>query len=74
MKRPVLHEVPLDEVVESLVSGRPSVNVTMGAGQWDGLLQAAYDAGHNLIELDDNEVPVKAYRKETVSKNGKRIA
>jgi len=41
-----------------------TINITMSPGQWDKLLQAAYDAGHNLIEVDDNEIPVRAYRKK----------
>jgi len=63
MKRPVLNIVSLDDVMYGLLGGKPSVNITMSQGQWDALLQAAYDAGHNLIELDDNEIPVRAYRK-----------
>jgi hypothetical protein len=61
MKRPVLNEVPLNSTIWG--TGKPSVNITMSAGQWNGFLQAAYDAGHNLIELDEDEVPVRAYRK-----------
>ena len=64
MKRPVLNEMPLNVVMESLLGGKPSVNITMSQGQWDGFLQAAYDADHNLIELDENGIPVKAYRKK----------
>jgi len=63
MKRPVLNIVSLNDVMNGLLGGKPSVNITMSQGQWDALLQAAYDAGHNLIELDDNEIPVRAYRK-----------
>ncbi len=37
--------------------------VTMSPGQWDALLQAAYDARWTLLEVDADEVPVKAYRK-----------
>ena len=62
MKRPELNEVPLSTTI--LRTGKPSNNVTMSVGQWDGFLQAAYDAGYNLIELDDNEVPVRAYRRK----------
>jgi Mlc titration factor MtfA (ptsG expression regulator) len=64
MKRPVLNKVSLDDVVNGLLGGKPSVNITMSPGQWDKLLQAAYDAGHNLIEVDDNGMPVRAYRKK----------
>jgi hypothetical protein len=58
MKRPELNEVPLKTTMSP-----STINITMSPGQWDGLLQAAYDAGHNLIEVDENEIPVKAYRK-----------
>lgn len=62
MKRPNLNEVPLSSTM--LGTGKPSVNVTMSLGQWDDFLQVAYDAGYNLLELDDNEKPVRAYRKD----------
>jgi phosphosulfolactate synthase (CoM biosynthesis protein A) len=63
MKRPVLNKVSLDDVMNGLLGGKPSATVTMSQGQWDRFLQTAYDAGHNLIEVDDNEIPVRAYRK-----------
>jgi len=59
MKRPKLSKVPLHTVMTPA-----TINITMSPGQWDKLLQAAYDAGHNLIEVDDNEIPVRAYRKK----------
>ena len=34
----------------------------MSTGQWDALLAEAYRRGHTLLELDDNERPVAAYR------------
>jgi hypothetical protein len=40
--------------------------VTMSTGQWDALLAAAYEAGWTLLELDADEVPVRAYRKAMV--------
>lgn len=64
MKQPVLNEVSLDVVMGSFLGGDPSANVTMSRGQWDGFLQAAYDAGYNLVELDENEKPVRAYRRK----------
>jgi hypothetical protein len=64
MKRPELNQVSLDEVMNSLLRGGPGVNVTMSEGQWDGFLQAAYESGHNLIEVDDDEIPVRAYRRK----------
>ena len=35
---------------------------TMSEGQWDTLLAAAYDLGAVLLELDDDENIVRAYR------------
>ena len=58
MNKPKLNEVPLHTTMSP-----STINITMSSGQWDGLLQAAYLAGHNLIEVDENEIPVKAYRK-----------
>ncbi len=34
----------------------------MGVEQWDAVLAAAYRAGFILLELDENENPVRAYR------------
>jgi hypothetical protein len=36
--------------------------MTMGEGQWDGMLAAAYAQGWVLLELDADERPVAAYR------------
>ncbi len=58
MKRPKLNEVPL-----STITDKPTLLVTMSTGQWDRFLQAAYDAGATLLELDENEIPARAYRK-----------
>jgi hypothetical protein len=60
MTRPLLDPISLNEV-------RPfdplSVTVTMSIGQWDRFLAMAYEGGYTLLELDDNERPVAAYRK-----------
>jgi hypothetical protein len=61
IKRPELNEIHLHEVLD-----KPTLLVTMSAGQWDELLQAAYDTGATLLELDDMEIPAKAYRREDV--------
>ncbi len=58
MKRPKLNEIPMDPEI----LGKPGVNITMSDGQWDKFLQAGYDAGCTLIELDENQRPVRAYR------------
>jgi hypothetical protein len=56
-----LRPFPLADV---LPLGKPGQRVmTMGEGQWDGLLSAAYAQGWILLELDDDEVPVRAYRR-----------
>jgi hypothetical protein len=59
MKRPVLNETPLGGIML-----KPSVIVTMSIDQWDGLLAAAYDRGATLLELDDDEMPIRAYRRK----------
>lgn len=60
MKRPVLNEITLDG---GTILKRGLI-VTMSVGQWDGLLAAAYDRGATLLELDDDEMPIKAYRRK----------
>jgi hypothetical protein len=58
MNRPELYQIsfPID-------LNKPKLIITMSEGQWDGLLQAAYDDDWILLEVDANETPVKAYRK-----------
>lgn len=59
MKRPILRKIPLS----SAIPFRPGeLTVTMSAGQWDALLEAAYRSGAVLLELDDAERPVAAYQ------------
>lgn len=52
-----LRPLPLSNVLPG------ALIMTMGIGQWDALLARAYDDGWTLIELDENEVPIRAYRK-----------
>jgi len=59
MKRPVLNEIPLSEV-----KCQASIIITMSPGQWDGLLASSYEAGFVLLELDENERPIRAYRRK----------
>lgn len=65
MKRPSLNEIPLEEAMESLLSGNEgALVVTMSEGQWDGLLAVCYESEDAiLLELDDDELPVHAYRR-----------
>ena len=58
MKRPELNEISISHAFQ-----RGCVTVTMSQGQWDSLLQASYDQGFVLVELDRNETPVRAYQK-----------
>ncbi len=65
MKRP-----HLDKIDESFVAFEPgTVSYTMSVGQWNELLNAAYQQGDTLIELDENEVPVAAYRKKELGQS-----
>jgi hypothetical protein len=57
--RPPLREIPLSEALP-LKAGR--ITVTMSIGQWDALLAACYEGGDVLLELDDDERPVRAYQ------------
>jgi hypothetical protein len=56
-----LHPIPLSEVLP--LGQRGQRVITMGKGQWDALLASAYEAGWVLLELNDDEEPVRAYRK-----------
>jgi hypothetical protein len=57
-----LHPFPLADVL--LLGSQPKqLVVTMAEGQWDGLLSAAYELGWILLELDEDETPLRAYKK-----------
>ena len=58
MNRPPLHAIPLDAV--TFEPG--TITLTMSVGQWDALLAEAYRRGHTLLELDEAERPIAAYR------------
>ena len=65
MKRPSLEEIPLD--LARATRDSPSVvNILIGVGEWNEWIQTAYDAGHTLIEFDENEIAVRAFRKTVV--------
>jgi hypothetical protein len=61
VKRPDLRPIPLAEVLP--LGTRPALVMTMGASQWDVTLQASYDAGFVLLELDKHEQPIAAYQR-----------
>lgn len=63
MKRPQLNAIPLLDAIEDIGS-RPAAVITLSVGQWDALLATTYDQGWTLLEVDDAEQPVAAYRKE----------
>jgi hypothetical protein len=55
---------PLAEAMKALTGAAPgALLITMSVGQWDGTLSAAYMSGFILLELDEHEQPVRAYRK-----------
>lgn len=55
---------PLADAMAFMTGTRRGARIiTMSVGQWDGLLSGAYRDGWILLELDDAEVPVRAYRK-----------
>ena len=60
MTRPELRRIPLTDAVPP---PRGMVMLTMGQGQWDKLLETAYDLKYVLLEVDDDEKPVAAYQK-----------
>ena len=64
--RPQLRRVPLGTVsaiINRTVPG-PWCILTMSVAQWDSLLAEAYRLGFLLLELDDDEIPRAAYRKD----------
>jgi len=58
MIRPLLNEIELGSLTAA------EVIVTMSKGQWDDLLEAAYNQGFILLELDDKERAVWAYQRK----------
>ncbi len=60
LPRPKLNPIPLGSF-QIMQPGQ--VTLTMTQGQWDALLQANYDRGGVLLELDWSENPVAAYQR-----------
>jgi hypothetical protein len=63
MKRPKLNEIPIKEAMAGILEGCGGLYVTMSPGQWDALLDTSYNSGATLLEIDQNEQPVKAYQR-----------
>ena len=73
MRRPELNKLPLETALGNLcnaVGGQCAI--TMSVGQWDMLLQEAYEQGWTLLELDRMERPVAAYKRQ--DRNGHGVA
>jgi hypothetical protein len=59
-----LRPYPLADALAAVAGRTPgTLIITMSEGQWDALLAASYAQGWILLELDENETPVRAYRK-----------
>ena len=64
MRRPELNKVPLASALAFLHKpGAGRCFITMSVGQWDKLLQGAYERGWTLLELDRKERPIAAYKR-----------
>jgi hypothetical protein len=58
-----LEPYPLGDALKALSGAAPGLRlITMGAGQWDSLLAAAYAQGWILVEMDTDGHPSRAYR------------
>lgn len=57
---PTLNRVPVSDAFPPRAG---SQIITMSPGQWDDLLELAYESGWTLLELDEQDWPVKAYRR-----------
>ena len=71
MRRPELNKVPLASALAFL--HKPGVGhcfITISVGQWDRLLQEAYERGWTLLELDRKERPIAAYKRQDRNGHG----
>ena len=66
MRRPQLNRIPLEAALGILCNAvKGQCIITMSAGQWDMLLEAAYQQGWTLLELDRKERPIAAYKRQS---------
>jgi hypothetical protein len=56
-------------MADVLPARRGRCYMTCSPGQWDIWLSVAYDHGWILVELDENEEPVRAYQRPPVEAN-----
>lgn len=61
MKRPILDQVELNKAKTC------KLIITMSSGQWDALLDEGYNRGALLLEIDQNEQPVRAFQRKTTA-------
>ncbi len=63
LKRPVLTPINIQEAFKNIIK-ESNFTITMSDGQWDNFLEEAYfRQGATLLELDENEIPIAAYKK-----------
>lgn len=60
VNRPIMEQIPIGDAIPPKPG---TVLLTVSVGQWSALHGEAYRRGHTLLELDENERPVAAYRK-----------
>ena len=62
MKRPELNEVPLQDALQK-IGKNGTMMITMSVNQWDRYLEFSYQDGWILLELDDDEKPIRAFQR-----------
>lgn len=68
LRRPKLNKISTKEAFQNLMGTKPGFYITMSPGQWDNFLEEGYfRQGATLIELDENEKPIAAYRYKNVT-------
>ena len=71
LKCPKLNPIILTTAIENMLGSKPGFYITMYVGQWDNFLDEGYyrqDA--TLIELDNNGIPIAAYKYVNTSTSG----
>ena len=64
LPRPKLNQISLKDAALDWTLRVPGFYITMSPGQWDNFLDEGYSRqGATLIEVDENELPIAAYKK-----------